>query len=70
MRWVFCGIIGVIGAEVYKPSPPAAQLVGKSPEYVVAYTHAYKAKTRNLQLSAAVPGCLTWSFSYIILGGF
>ena len=65
--WWFRGCI-LIGVGAYEaPQPPAARLVGKSPEYVEAYTQAYKQKVENLRLSAAVPGCLTTVFSAGIL---
>ena len=65
--WAYgCFLIGVIAADK-TPQPPAARLVGKSPEYVEAYTQAYEEKVRNLQRSAATPGCLTTVFSAGIL---
>ena len=65
--WVYGScLIGVIAADK-TPQPPAARLVGKSPEYVEAYTQAYEKKVQNLQRSAATPGCLTTVFSAGIL---
>ena len=61
-----CLLFGVSQASnVSQPFP--AQLVGKSPEYVEVYTQAYKAKVKNLRLSAAVPGCLTTVLSPVML---
>ena len=60
LKWWFsgCCLFGVVAANrVSEPLPE--RLVGKSPEYVEVYTEAYKAKVKNLRLSAAVPGCLT-----------
>ena len=51
--------IGVIGAYVYRPDPPVSRFIGKSPEYIAAYTSAYKAKRGNTQGLWAGAGCLT-----------
>lgn len=62
-----CVLVGVAAAyQVSQPSPE--RFVGKSPEYVEVYTEVYKAKVKNLQLSAAVPGCLTAALSPITMG--
>ena len=72
VNWWFlgCCLYGVSRTyyEVSQPSPE--RLVGKSPEYVEVYTQVYKAKVKNLRLSAAVPGCLTTIISSIILSLF
>ena len=60
-----CILIGFL--TYHAPQPPAARLVGKSPEYVDAYTQTYKQKVENLRMSAVVPGCLTTVFSAGIL---
>ena len=42
--WFFAGCLGVVGlllAYIVEPSPPGASLIGKSPEYVAAYTDCY-----------------------------
>lgn len=61
---------GVLVARNYQPSPPAARLAGKSPEYVETYTQVYKAKVKNLQLSAAVPGGIVGCISIPIMVAF
>ena len=43
----------------YQGSPPPERLLGKSPEYVEAYTNAYKVKARSLRTSMAVAGAAT-----------
>ena len=53
----FLTVLGVVGAYVIEPSPPASRLLGKSPEYVAFYTDAYKAKARNIQVRPALIGC-------------
>ena len=52
------GLIGVIIAYGVQPSPPAARLLGKSPEYVAFYTDAYQEKAKNLQSNSAWVGCI------------
>lgn len=52
------GSAGVIGASVYQPDPPAQRLIGKPPQYVLAYTKAYKAKVKRTQLRYASVGCM------------
>lgn len=58
--WFFAGLalnfIGILIAYVYQPSPPAAQLLQKSTEDALFYTDTYKAKTRQIQLTAAITG--------------
>ncbi len=60
------GIIGVILAYVIKPSPPASTLVGKSPDYVAAYTDAYKDECKRIQTKYAWIGCGTQSVLTLI----
>ena len=62
------GAIAIGGAYVYQPVPPAERLLGKSAEYVTVYTEAYKAKSRNLRLSAALKGALGGSAAFCMLG--
>ena len=64
----FGGVIGVIVAYSVKPSPPATRLLGKSPEYVAFYTHAYTEKAKKLQTNSALGGCCV-STLYIAIYG-
>ena len=64
-----CTIIGFFMANT-DPKLSPIKLVGKSPEYVEVYTQTYKAKVKNLRLSAATPGCLTTVFSITVLSFF
>ncbi len=34
---LFCGLPAIIAASIHEPPPPAHRLMGKSPEYVMAY---------------------------------
>ena len=50
---------GIIGAYSYQPSPPPARLIGKSPDYIAAYTSAYRLKRGNIQAQWTSAGCLS-----------
>jgi len=50
--------LGLIVSYVYQPNLPATQLLGKSPEYVAAYTDAYKVSAKKSQVSKAWIGCI------------
>ncbi len=52
------GCLGVGAAYVIEASPEAMSLIGKSPEYVAAYTDCYKEKGRSIQTNKALVGCL------------
>lgn len=62
------GAIALGGAYVYQPVPPTERLLGKPPAYVSLYTDAYKATSRNLQLSAAAKGALGGATVFCLLG--
>ena len=52
------------GAYFYSPTPSASALLGKSYDYVAAYTDAYKATAKSIQTRNAWFGCCTWSAVY------
>lgn len=52
------GIVAIAAGYVYSPSPPAGALLGKSPEYVTAYTEAYEKKAKGIQGRTAMYGCV------------
>lgn len=52
------GIFGVGAAYLIEPSPPAMRLMGKSPQYVAAYTDCYKSEGKTIQGKKAITGCL------------
>lgn len=58
-------IVGVAVAYVIEPQPSATMLLGKSPEYVAAYTDAYKATGKSIQTSKAWTGCIIGALIYI-----
>jgi len=51
-------LLGVGAAYLIEPSPSAVSMLGKSPEYVAAYTDCYKDKGRSIQTKNAWTGCL------------
>lgn len=55
---VFGGIFGIGAAMIVKPTVPPMALIGKSPEYITFYTHAYQAAVGDEQVKAAAAGCL------------
>ena len=59
--WFFAGCVlgvwGVVIGYVVDPSPPATRLMGKSPEYVMTYTAAYKTAGKSAQGKQALIGC-------------
>ena len=54
----FGGIFGIGAAMIIKPTVPPMVLIGKSPEYVTFYTHAYQAAVKDKQIKAATAGCV------------
>ena len=50
--------IGPIFSQRYQPFMPTARVLGKSPQYVAFYYDAYKVKTKKLQFTWALTGCL------------
>ncbi len=67
--WVAAGLllgpIGVLFAYATTPSLPESYLVGKSPEYVEAFTDAYTEKGKSIQRSRALQGCVAG----VVVGG-
>ena len=51
--------VGIIGSYFYQPEPPPSRFIGKSPEYVTAYTLTYKSKRGNTQARWTSAGCLS-----------
>jgi hypothetical protein len=52
------GILGVAAAYLIEPTPPASRLLGKSPEYIQAYTDCYKSAAKSVQTNKAITGCI------------
>ena len=52
------GCLGVGAAYVLEPNPPTTALLGKSPEYVAAYTDSYRQTAKRKRTSKAWTGCV------------
>lgn len=52
------GLLGVGAAYLLEPTPSMSRVAGKSEEYRMAYTDAYKAAGKSKQTSAAIKGCV------------
>ena len=57
-----------IGTYFYRPAPPPSRLIGKSPEYIAAYTSAYKLKRGNVQVRWTSAGCLSGCIVAVVVG--
>ena len=57
---------GNVGALLYEPSVPTMPLIGKSPEYVAAYTDTYLSESKNKQSKSAMYGCITGTVIYTV----
>ena len=55
------GTLSVASAYTHQPTPPQGRFLGKSPEYILAYTNAYESKARRLQVESAAIGCIAGS---------
>jgi hypothetical protein len=59
--WLGCGFVtlwmGMAAAYFIVPSPSAERLMGKSADYVFAYTTMYRSKRRSTQTTFATIGC-------------
>ncbi len=61
------GLLGVAIAYIYEPSPLSTMLLGKSPEYVAAYTDSYKMTAKKIQTNKAWTGCIAGTLLYVAL---
>ena len=59
------GIVGVVIAYVVEQNPPATALLGKSPEYVAAYTDGYRMTAARIQTGKAWTGCIVGTVIYV-----
>jgi len=69
--WLAAGCLftwlGLLVAYVYEPNPPATLLLGKSPEYVAAYTDAYKTTAKSVQSGKALTGCIVGTIVTVVI---
>ena len=54
----FFPLIGPIFSQRHQPFMPTARVLGKSAEYVAFYYDAYKVKTKKIQFTWSLVGCL------------
>ncbi len=57
--------MGVVIAYVIEPNPPVMELLGKSPEYVAAYTDGYRVTAKRIQTGKAWTGCIVIAVLYV-----
>jgi hypothetical protein len=58
--------LGVGAAYLILPNPPATRLLGKSSEYVAAYTDAYRDGAKGVQTKNAWTGCVVSGLGYVV----
>lgn len=58
MTGVIGGFFGYLTAYIYHPPVPTVPLLGKSPEYVAAYTDTYRKISQKRQSRLALYGCV------------
>ena len=56
----FFGVFGVGAAYVLTPSVPPERLLGKSAEYLIYYTNAYRGVVKGKRTEQATVGCIIW----------
>ncbi|MXV75882.1 hypothetical protein F4Z99_16615 [Candidatus Poribacteria bacterium] len=61
--------IGSIGGYLYQPAPLPSRLIGKSPEYIAAYTSTYKSKRGEIQANSTAAGCLSGCLIIVLATG-
>ena len=61
------GVLGLASAYIYEPSPSAGALLGKSPEYVAAYSDTYAEKAKDIQKRNAMYGCVLRTLGAVTL---
>ena len=71
-KWLAAGcLLGVLGWAIasfmHNPEPPPSALLGKSPEYVAQYRHAYREKAQDVAGKKALVGCLINSGATVLL---
>ena len=53
-----CGFFALGASVAYAPTVPTANLMGKSPDYIIAYTDTYRSAMKRKNITAAGIGCL------------
>ena len=68
-----CAVPIAVFRYPHKVTPPPERLLGKSPEYIQAYTHAYKSRTASLRKIFVTAGSIPSNLgvmTLIVLFGF
>jgi hypothetical protein len=68
--WFLIGcLIGPIGylLAMSEPNPPSTNLLGKSPEYVAAYTDCYRRMGKAIKTKNAMTGCIISVAAEVVL---
>ena len=55
---VLCGFFALGVSVAYAPTVPTANLMGKSPDYIISYTDTYRSEMKIKNITAAGIGCL------------
>ena len=66
---ILFGVLAVpIGVHMYphNATPPPERLLGKSPEYIEAYTQIYKSKIASLRKSIVTKGSITSNVGFVV----
>ncbi len=66
---ILLGALAVpIGVHMYphNATPPPEQLLGKSPEYIEAYTQIYKSKTASLRKTLVTKGSIAGNLGFVV----
>jgi hypothetical protein len=61
-------LLGVGVAYFVAATPPVSRLLGRPPEYVDAYTEAYRAAVRRIRLESALHGCCLGTAAAVVIG--
>ncbi len=71
LLWVIVGaalsVFGLLAAYIYQQNPPLSRTYGMDDEETYLYTDAYKAKSRQIQLSSAFIGFIISILFYVFL---
>jgi hypothetical protein len=69
--WFFAGcalgVLGIVLGYVVDPTPPPERLIGKSPEWSMAYSNAYKSAAKSEQGKQAIIGCLVGTAVFVAI---
>lgn len=63
------GVLGLVGAYVIEPNPPATALVGQDEQYVAEYTDCYQDTAGDIQQKQALYGCLAGTAATALIYG-